>query len=353
MIKYFWDTQFSKMADYSSQVRNVVKYLIQNRSVVVPPQALESIYQIKPYSKTIINELFDRCVNTGYINEFASILPIEPKGIMRQQTPSISIPEVLTTSGLVVDFKNNPNGSPLASYSELNNKLLINLAGLVKRNEQTRNLIVSDINELHSMYVRAMLVRSFSVSDGWLTPSLSTFIVKTYALSLASMVGKTENLSFPEQMTVAMIFALYMSQQFARNDDDPNKPRNFYKCTYLGSISDLENIASRASERSSDGLSLQTCCELIAETGPQRLQKFNIGTLYRLGVMLGSSLEPVSTRIALEYAPYFTYMVLNVLSGGKGGSLQLRMKENRLFGSAESKRFLEEIKVCQSLFANR
>lgn len=352
MIKYLWDTQFARMADYSSQIKNVVKYLIQNRSIVVPPQVMEPVYQLKPYSKTIINELFDRCVNTGYINEFASILPIEPRGISRQ-TINVSVPEILTTTGLVVDFKNNPNGSPLASYFELNNKLLINLAGIVKRNEQTRNLIVSDINELHSMYVRSMLVRSFSVSDGWLTPSLSTFIVKTYALSLASMIGKTENLSFPEQMTVAMIFALYMSQQFARNDDDPNKPRNFYKCTYLGSISDLENIAARASERTTDGLSLQTCCELVAETGPQRLHKFNIGSLYRLGVMLGSSLEPVSTRIALEYAPYFTFMVLNVLSGGKGGSLQLRMKENRLIGSAESKRFLEEIKVCQSLFANR
>ena len=351
MLKYFWDTQFAKMSDYGSQIRTVVKYLIQNRSIVVPSQALEPIYQIKPYSKTIINELFERCVNTGYINEFASVLPIDQKGIMKQFTTSI--PELLTTTGLVVDFKNNPNGSPLSSYSELNNKLLINLAGIVKRNDVTRNLIVSDINELHSMYVRSMLVRSFSVSDGWLSPSLSTFIVKTYALSLASMIGKTENLSFPEQMTVAMIFALYMSQQFARNDDDPNKPRNFYKCTYLGSISDLENIAARASERTNDGLTLQTCCELIAETGPQRLQKFNIGSLYRLGVMLGSSLEPISTRIALEYAPYFTFMILNVLSGSKGGSLQLRMKENRLIGSAESKRFLEEIKVCQSLFINR
>ena len=182
MIKYLWDTQFARMADYSSQIKNVVKYLIQNRSIVVPPQVMEPVYQLKPYSKTIINELFDRCVNTGYINEFASILPIEPRGISRQ-TINVSVPEILTTTGLVVDFKNNPNGSPLASYFELNNKLLINLAGIVKRNEQTRNLIVSDINELHSMYVRSMLVRSFSVSDGWLTPSLSTFIVKTYALN--------------------------------------------------------------------------------------------------------------------------------------------------------------------------
>ena len=61
MIKYFWDTQFSKQTDYASQVRTVVKYLIQNRSIVVLPQMLESIYQLKPYTKTIINELFERC----------------------------------------------------------------------------------------------------------------------------------------------------------------------------------------------------------------------------------------------------------------------------------------------------
>ena len=347
MIKYFWNTHFAKITGYSDLTKILVKYLIQNRSIIAPPVQLESIYQIKPYTKTIINELFERCVNSGYISEFATAIPIDNKTIT-----NIGIPDLLTASAITVDFKNNPEALPLSSFYELNNKLLVNIGGLVKINEQTRSLLVSDINELHSMYVRSMLVRSFSVSDGWLSPNITNYIVKAYALSLANLIGRSESLTFPEQINVAMIFALYMSQQFARTDDDPAKPRNFYRCTYLGSINDLEDIASRAADRARNGLTLQDCCELVAELGPQRLQKFNIGTFYRTGVLLGPNTDPLTTRIALEYAPYFTYMLLNVLSGSRGGSLQIQLKQNRLIG-AESKRFTDELKVSQSLFSNR
>ena len=345
MKKFLWETRFAKTFDYSSTFKSIVKYLVQNRSIVLSHQELQPIYQLKPYSKTIINELFERCVNTGYIQEFASIYPII------QKTDN-SLPEGLTGTDIVYDLKNNRNSYPLSTYQELNNKLLINIAGLVKRNEQTKILTVSDVNELHSMYIRSMLVRSFSTSDSWLTPNLITYITKVYSLSLAGMVGKYENLSFQEQITVAMVFALYMSQQFARNDDNPAKPRNFFKCTFLGSISDLENMAARGAEKASEGLTLENVAELISETGPQRLQKFNISSLYTMGKQLGSALDAIPTYIALEYAPYFTFMVLNVLSGGKGGSLQLRMKENKLDGTA-GKQFINEFKVCQSLYLNK
>jgi hypothetical protein len=149
-----------------------------------------------------------------------------------------------------------------------------------------------------------------------------------------------------------MVFALYMSQQFARNDDNPAKPRNFYKCTFLGTINDLENMAARGADKASEGLTLETVAELISETGPQRLQKFNVGNIYNMCQQLGSSLNPISNYISLEYAPYFTFMVLNVLSGGKGGSLALRMKENKLDGTA-GKQFINEFKVCQSLYLNK
>ena len=192
MKKFLWETQFARTFDYSSMFKSVVKYLVQNRSIVLNQQEMSSIYQVKPYTKTIINELFERCVNTGYIQEFANLYPIV------QKTDN-SLPEGLTSSNVVYDLKNNRNSYPLSSFQELNNKLLINIAGLVKRNEQTKILTVSDINELHSMYVRAMLVRSFSVSDSWLTPNLINYITKVYSLSMSSMIGKYENLSFQEQ----------------------------------------------------------------------------------------------------------------------------------------------------------
>ena len=76
MIKYLWDTNVAKFNNYSETMARVTKYLIMNRNIIISPKDCEYLYTIKPFTKTIINELFDRCVNTGYINEFASIYPV-------------------------------------------------------------------------------------------------------------------------------------------------------------------------------------------------------------------------------------------------------------------------------------
>lgn len=344
LIKQFKNTTIASMMDYQSQFKDVVKYLIQNKSFVLSPIVLDPIFQIKPYTKSIINELFERCVNTGYISEFASLLITNSND---------SIPDLLNPAiGIPIDLKNDPLASPLSSYYELNNKLVVDISNLVKINRQTRNLTVSDINELHSMYVRLMLVRSFSIGNGWLTPYLSLFIIKAYSLSLASLIGKQENLNFMERITIAKIFALYMSQQFARNDEDPARPNNYYRCTFLGTTNELSDIMNLAAEKSPQGLTINSCCELIAETGPQRLKNFSLSSFYRLAIKLGPATEPFITRTALEYLPYFVFMLLRVLSGEKGGSLQVQLKENKLIGP-ESKKFTDELKVCQSLFNNR
>lgn len=347
MKKLFANTQFAQISDYSGQLKQVIKYLIQNRNVVAPPSFLEPVYQIRPYSKTIINELFDRCVNTGYIDEFATIYPIAYRG----ETIG-NLPDLLTMSSITIDLKNSPEATPLSGFYELNGKILANVSGLVKPGEPGRTMQISDINELHSMYVRGLLVRSYSTSNGWLSPNLTSYLTKAYCLSISGIIARNENLNIQEQLTVAMIFALYMSQMLARDDDDITKPRGFYRCTYLGSPKDLEDLAVRASTLSQNGLTIPACCELVAELGPQRLQKFNVGLFYRTCSILGPSSDPITTNVGLEYPPYFTYMLLNIFSGNKSGALLNQLKQNRL-DKNEAKKFVDELRVCEGLFLNR
>lgn len=347
MIKYLWECTFAKQTDYLSQFRNVVKYLTQNRYIYMPKPAMDGVYQQRTFTKTVINELFERMMTTDYISEICAIYPV-----MSKYSDQSSIPDLVTMPYMVMDLKNNPIAQPLSQYSEFHKKIIVNVAQVVKRNEATRELQVSDINELHSMYVRALLTRSFSVSNGWLTPSLSYFITKAYALCVSGMIARSESLSYQDQMSVAMVFALYMSQQFARTDEDPARPRSFMRCQYLGDIPSLENLSARAAELNRDGLTLENCCQLIQEIGPQRLKKFNLDNFYRATIRLGPVTEPIPTRIALEYVPYFTYMLLTTLSGAMGGSLQSLMKQFKLIGT-ESKKFIDEIKVSQALFESR
>ena len=344
MIKTIQETQVAKQSDYDNQLKQVVKYLIQNRLAVKDPLFLQPIFNVKPFTKTIINELFDQTVNSGYINEFASLYI--------DKTVDNNVPDLLTLSSIAIDLKNNPVTSPLAPFKELKDKILVNISTLIRTNTATRSVQVSDINELHSMYVKGLLTRSFAMSDGWLTSSLCTYLIKSFCLPISSIIARNEYLTYPEQLQVAMVFAFYMSQLLGRKTDSLVKPPLFFRNTYLGNMQDLNNFAARIESYSTDGLDIPKCCAIVAELGPQRLQKFNADLFYRSCTSLGPSQDTITTHIAFENPAYWLYLVLQVLSGNKVGSLVNQFKLHKLIGT-ESAKFATELKVCRQLFENR
>ena len=344
MIKTIQETRFAKISDYDNHLKQVVKYLIQNRLAVKDPSFLHPIYNVKPYTKTIVNELFDQILNTGFINEFATLYI--------DKSVDNNIPDLLTLSNIAIDLKNNPIASPLVPFKELKDKLLVNISTLIRSNPTTRSIQVTDINELHSMYVKGMLTRSFAVSDGWLTSSLCTYLTKSFCLPISSIIARNEYLTYPEQLQVAMVFAFYMSQMLSRNGDNPVKPSLFFRNTYLGNLQDLNNFAARIESYSTDGLDISKCCAIIAELGPQRLQKFNADLFYRSCTSLGFSQDPFTTNLAFEHPASWMYLVLQVLSGNKIGGLVNQFKQHKLIGS-ESAKFVTELKTCRQLFENR
>lgn len=344
MIKTIQETQVAKLSDYDNQLKQVVKYLIQNRLAVKDPLFLQPIYNVRPFTKTIINELFDQIVNTGFINEFASLYI--------DKTVDTNVPDLLTLSSIAIDLKNNPIASPLAPFKELKDKLLVNISTLIRSNPATRSVQVTDINELHSMYVKGMLVRSFAMSDGWLTSSLCTYLMKSFCLPISSIIARNEYLTYPEQLQVAMVFAFYMAQLLSRKGENLVKPSLFFRNTYLGNMQDLNNFAARIESYSADGLDIPKCCAIVAELGPQRLQKFNADLFYRSCTLLGNSQDAFTTHLAFELPAYWMYLVLQVLSGNKVGGLVNQFKQHKLIG-AESAKFVTELKICRQLFENK
>ncbi len=346
MSKFIWDTQFAHTSDMKHQMQQVVKYLVLNRGIVIPEAQLQTVFNTRPIMANIINKLFEQCINTGYIKEFASILPIVMRG-----EPKTNLPDLLTMRNITIDLKNNAEAKPLESYYELKDKLVINLSELVKMDPSTRGVHISDLNEMHSMYVRGLLVRSYAQSDGWLNPILCTYIIQTYCMTISSIIARNENLAITDQLTVASIFALYMAQMLSSKHDNMARPSLYYRCTFLGNMKELDDIANRVGHVAEKGLNIPAVCELVAELGPTRLQKFNTNMFYRTCASLGPSTDLISTHLAFEYPPYWLMMVLRALDGSKMGSMSSLLKQHNLINPG--KVFAHNLITARPLFESK
>lgn len=340
-------TQFAQTLAMSTQLQQVVHYLVQNRRFVIDEHTLKSILNVRTILPNNIDKLFEQCVNTGYINEFASLLPITIRG-----DTSSHVPDLLTMRSMVIDLKDNPIAHPLEAFPELYNKIILNLSELVKIDPVSGSARISDINELHSMYVRGMLVRSYSQANEWLPPNLAAYVIQVYAMAISSVIARAENLVLKDQLIVAAIFAMYMAQHIGRRDEhNLSRPALYFRCTFLGTMRDLDDLAEKMSHLSKDGLTIASACELVATLGPSRLQKFNPGIFYRACGTLGPSIDIFSSRLALEYPPYFAMMILRALDGLKMGSLMSYMKQHNLINTGKA--FSHSLMTSRTVFENR
>lgn len=346
MLKTLLDTQLAHTAGLKGQVQQVVKFLATNRNVVIPHGQLVQVFSQRPTMATGTNRLFERLVETKFLDEFATVLPIVTKG-----EPRLNLPDLLGWTNITIDLKGNHDAHVLDAYYELKNKILANVAELIKV-EPGRGASVSDINELHSMYVRGMFVRSYAVQDGWLTPQLAVYLIQSYCLPIATVIARMENLNAQEMQTIAMLFALYMSQRLARRDEDPAMPDLYKRCTFLGTHRELDDIAKRAASTSNNILSLATTCELCAEFGPERMNKFNVGKFYRSCSSLGPTTEIMSTQLAFEYPPYWLSLILRALDGYRAGAITSQLKQHKLIGR-DGQAFIGGLLTCRQLFENR
>lgn len=320
MFKYITNTRVATQLNLEKEMKIVVSYLIANRTVIADPEDLTSIFSTRSFASTPISEIFEKCVVGRHLGEFATIA--DPSSLVIS-----NIPDALTMPSLVIDLMQSPAGEALSGYRELYRKVIMNITNLVRRTNA--GLQVSALHELHSMYVKALLVRSYYSSgrSPWLSPVMQQFVIRTYSLFIATIIARHSNLNFNELNSIAGIFALYMCQMLAGENSDLVTPPQFLNINYLGTRADLMYLANECKELSKDGLSIDKCCQLLTQFGPARLKDYNVNLFYRHCSTLGTYNDTVSTHLAFDYPPYWIWLILLSLSGVKLGTMSKMLQQ--------------------------
>lgn len=314
MSKYITNTRVATQLGLEKSMKIVVDYLIANRTVIATPDDVSSIFSTRAFTSTPISEIFEKCIVPRHLNEFA-IIANPSKAVVE------NIPDALTMSSLVMDLEQVQAGEALSAYRELYRKVVMNITNLVKMTNT--GLQISALHELHSMFVKALLVRSYfrSADNQWLTPIMQQYVVRTYSLFVATIISNHANLNNVEMNQVAAVFALYMYQLLSAERGDITIPPQYLNINFLGNRSDLLYVAETCKEYAKGPLDLQKCCEIIAHFGPSRLGSYSLDVFYRQCGTLGLYNDAVSTRMAFDYPPYWVWLLLLSLSKVKTGMM--------------------------------
>lgn len=298
----FFDTIFATQAGLAQQMPRVLKYVLENRHAVLSTSELVGmIAPIRSILKTPIAECFDRITAGGALTNFAAIfVPAKSSGV----------PESLSTASLTLDIRQMKEANVVKSVPELAGKVLANVTSSV-RVDKTGEYTISSLDAFMSTFVRGQLVLSYNDSTN---PNIAVadYVIKTYSMILSGLISRYYSLSMTDTMRVAACFAWYFSQQYCGDSD----PYLFMHCTYLGSRRELDDLRKFFTDAYPGVMvNLAQTCELIAALGIDRMSTFVYAALQAMASNLGG--DAITSNIALEYPPYWTYMLIQALSGTK------------------------------------
>jgi hypothetical protein len=321
-------TTLGKATVIQQQAERALPFLISYKDMVLVPEIdVQNLAKMRTFSNTVLNEL---AVLAGNEGKYSSINFLNFNGF------NSSIPEILTVNDILID------GRTIQSAPAFLQKAWVNLTPILgKKRVESDPIYVTDIPRLQQLVVRALLSMSYNDSDKWLEPRLSVFIIESYSMTIAGQLQIAFNLNFDEVRLVQTIFALFYAQRLSGSDEDltRNWPILINRCGFLGSQVELVEKLDMLSDFCGEDklLSIDKCISILSKNGPSRMARFDSRGLYQM--FSRSNAEAQSMLYALDYPPYWVYLVLKTLSNDKNPILATTFKvtdlkkKAMLFGS--------------------
>lgn len=334
-----FDTLIARSSINKTQLRELVNFVLLNRAYKINSQEVKPLVSAKPLTVTPISSVFSRAIDEFHQESLFSFLRIPPT--------IVAAPEVVTYSHVTFDMKqlNTPENyglyETLKTIPEFANTIVSNITPLLRRTGE-----LTDTLAFQSLFVRDLLSRSYytNTTTTWLTPSLLRYLCRFYNMSMASSISSAYNLTFQEQQAVATVFSLYFMQMVS----DTNTAESLVKTSKigLGTPEQLLGIISKLKDvlgSRYDAMTLDDVCVAINSLGIARLNTVDRRFLFTRLRSIGP--DVLTSSLAIEYPPYWCYLVLLVLSGRKIG-LITTMKRNDLTRDAPT--FVKDLTFTQA-----
>lgn len=306
------ETPYGVSLDLSKRGVEAATFLAKNRASVLGLDGIEYLQSaVKPTVSTPLIEIYNKAASLGKLRNF----------VMFDTTGVPDVPTVLTLEDITLDGKYLAKSMPPAYQ-----KVWVNLTPILSRRDAyNRTLQIANTTRFANLITKGLLCMSYNDSDMWLPPVLSIPVIEAYSALFAMHLKGLFNITDIEDYNfVRTMFAAYMAQMI----DDPKSvkmdvPPLLNRCTFLyegGSMQDLyrrfEKVAETRKKIAPSGeFNIEVICALIAAHGPLRMQKINTRMLYVL--MSRSPMDSQNMMFAMDYPPYFVYLLLNNVRGGK------------------------------------
>ena len=325
--KNIFNTNIVKTIVNKNHIRDIVKFLIKyNSEIMVDSDYYDTVFNAKSIINTPINKCLLKTQSLGsafYENTFA-LLDIGN---------SLASPEILTYRMLT--FDTNQFGEIDSSFVsalkpfKLDSKILLNTSSF---NLDSNNI---KINMIQTTVIRSLLMRSYYSSDRiWMSsPSLMKDIAKIYSMLLSQTIARSYNLQYQEQLLILGLFSYYF---FAKTTSDPaGMLRGHGLSLGLTSSTDIDMLLELMDEvTSGTEVTLSHVCEAIGALGISgRVASLNTKILNTYVKGWGPNI--IESTLAIEYPPYFLYLLFLASSGEKIGIYQL-LKYSKLQNDAKS-----------------
>lgn len=331
------DTPYGVGLDLAKRGVEAATFLAKNRTSILGIDGIEYLQStVKPTVSTPLVDIYNKAASLGKLKSFT----------MFDTTGLTDVPTLLTLEDISVDGKYISKNMPSAYQN-----VWVNLTPiLARRDAYNRNLQINNPIRFAQLIAKGLLCMSYNDSDIWLSPNLSVPVIEAYSSLFAMHLKSMYNLNGLEEYAfVRTMFAAYIAQLLGPADDKHDIPVLLNRCNFLYEGESMrvlterfDRVAEVRNDIAPDGhFDINVVCQLIAKCGPERMKKLTAKTLYVL--MTRSPMDSQNMLFAMDYPPYFVYLLLNNVRGGKNPLFMNLLKFGGLNLKKRMDRFAQEL----------
>lgn len=309
----------------SSMRHELMEFLINNRQYLLSATKANDVFKSRFSGRSLISEIYQRLLASGRDQTYS---------LIQLPSKSAALHEVVDMTFVPFDLLQlkEADATPIRSLSmipELNDKLVINITDITKSTGE-----LSDITQFQWRVVRDFLSRSYYTSSGnvWISPTLVRYVAKVYSMTIGGQTARLFNLSPLMATFVQTLFCLFFVGKMTSTSLAQAFVKSHAKHLGLFDSQDLLQIFAFTQDtiHKEAPESLEDVFAIIDAYGHSQISsakgsRLNRSVLNQKFASLGN--EGRVSTIALEYPPYFFFLILLSLSNVRMG-LSFFMKNN-------------------------